>query len=287
VSLFNVIVTGGIVIKKIMKSCWYFLIWLKGNAIDDFIAVSYHTKIIFKEAYGKTRWYVYLFFCLLPIGIITYEWFPSSDYTPNIITELFSIFLTVTFLSWVISHIEKDKSKREAYDSTANIHGAVSSALAKDFIIYITKKNNVSDTKEKLYDILTNIDSYIDDDFLVRKIRQADLVSPFYKSQAGDEKITPAQHTLLTKDAIREKLHNLAPYISLMPKDLSDRIMKIDSCLYNISFLTAKSPISERGIIGYDKLLGMDRYKEEVLELGTEIFFLLTYFDEFKNQGSD
>lgn len=210
---------------------------------------------------------------------------------PSIIVDSLFILIGSYFIAYLLQKNEEKRAKSKVYKMLGKRYEKMVMGLAKDYINFITKKpcetkgdiNNIEDVKKQVLNLHTNIQTHVKSDFLSKHVKVVEFNSKVQTNNIFDmlkEVEWPAQqYTKYFKDKNSKDVDLfITKYISVIPEDLRERLFKVEDTLQSGIFTTLMDfniPLNTTNAI-----FSTEEFALVFNELGEDIYFLLTYFEE-------
>lgn len=198
----------------------------------------------------------------------------------NLIVEIIGIIAVVYLIERLLKSHEEDRKLKEFLLLAAAPYDNYVHFLAKN-LSHLVKKNSQWTNESlalQLNTLIRDMDKYIDEEFVNRRV-QVNIISPHNIFDVRQENWTYSQFIQKFKKDIDDNTTLfLSRYISIIPKEISDSIYRIENILAGNLFI---SPL-DYGIdlIGNQKVqINVDDFLRVYKELGIEILKLAEYVD--------
>lgn len=210
---------------------------------------------------------------------------------PNIIIDCLFILIASYFIAYLLQKNQERRAKSKVYKMLGQRYEKMVVGLAKDYITFITKKpcetkgdiNNIEDVKEQVFSLYTKIEAHIKSDFLSKDIKVL-LFNPQMQTKNifdmfQEVQWSVQQYTKHFKDENSKNMDSfLTKYISVIPEDLRERSFKVEDTLQSGIFTTGMDFNVQLNTT--NAIFSPEEFTLVFKELGEDIYFLLTYFEE-------
>ncbi|WP_430507765.1 hypothetical protein [Rossellomorea marisflavi] len=212
---------------------------------------------------------------------------------PSIIIDSLFILIGSYLIAYLLQKNEEKRAKNKVYKMLGKRYENMVMGLAKDYITFITKKpcetkkdvNNRVDVKEQVFSLYTNIKNHVKSDFLSKNIEVL-LFNPQIQSNNifdmfQEIQWSVQQYTKHFKDENSKNMDSfITKYISVIPEDLRERLFKVEDTLQSGIFTTGMDFNVQLNTT--NAIFSPDEFALVFKELGEDIYFLLTYFEEIQ-----
>ncbi|MFK4411499.1 hypothetical protein ABH961_000036 [Bacillus sp. RC251] len=212
---------------------------------------------------------------------------------PSIIIDSLFILIGSYFITYLLQKNEEKRAKNKVYKMLGKRYEKMVMELAKDYINFITKKpcetkgdiNNIEDVKEQVLNLHTNIKTHVKSNFLSENVKvlefdstvQTNNILEMFKEVGW----TVQTYTKYFKVKNSKDMDSfITKYISVIPEDLRERLFKVEDTLQSGVFTTPMDfnvPLNTTNAI-----FSPEEFALIFKELGEDIYFLLTYFEEIQ-----
>lgn len=203
---------------------------------------------------------------------------------PGIMVEMLSILITYYFIAYLLSKSEEKKAKFKAYKLTRKRYKGLILDIGRKYVHLISRKpfgyksNECQEMKQKIEEIMNNLEQLVPPDFMNEKIEWHPIVQ---KPTEVSSEIKKIEHQLFCKISKEEnqKIFEefISRYMGFLPDDLRESLLTVETLFQN----TLATPLDFGLKIGFE--VDQKEYIRNLKTLGEELIFLLEYFDEFEN----
>ena len=212
---------------------------------------------------------------------------------PSVIIDSLFILIGSYFIAYLIQKNEEKRAKNKVYNMLGKRYEKMVEQLAKDYITLVTKKpcetkgdiNNIEDLKEQVFKLHTNIQNYVKSDFLSKNVKVLLFNSHTHSNNIFDMfqevESSVQQYTKYFKDKNSKSMDSfITKYISVIPDNLREKIFKVEDTLQSGIFTT---PMDFNIVLDtFNAKFSTDEFALVFKELGEDIYFLLSYFEEIQ-----
>jgi len=243
---------------------------------------------------------IWVFVIVLSIAMLTTQYFVEGltktfwlSLIPNVIIDCLFILIASYFIAFLLQKSQEKRVKNKVYKMLGKRYEKMIMNIAKDYITFLTKKPskiaddifNMADIKRQLKGIYTNTQDYVKSDFLRSGI-DVNIVDNTIKTgnifdNVKETKWSVQQYTYYFKQKNSKEIDEfISKYISVLPDELRESLFRIEDTLQSGIFTTG----IEFGLTidTSNAVFSPDEFALVFKELGEDIYFLLTYFEDMQ-----
>ncbi|MBH0229092.1 hypothetical protein [Halobacillus yeomjeoni] len=200
---------------------------------------------------------------------------------PNFIADMIGILITSYIIAVLLQRSEEKKAKEKAYKLTGNRYKGLISTIGSNFVHVNTGKpygskhiNPEQEMKSQIKDVVDNIETYIPhENFIQYKKINILFIDGTEKTIDYQRFCKQAKNEI---EPIFEQFINR--YIGFLPDDLRESLLNVEIL---ISKILVTSSIDFN--LGHNIVVNYEEHIAHHKELGKELLFLISYFDECKD----